>query len=124
MKGIVFVIATLLPFTVLAQEPTLHPGAPIQRRHKEHGTLRKRAIPGHTTTTLLVYHTCPRVECPGPGMIADSGTPIDIMCYTRDNTSVVNGDAGWAKMADGHWVAMSFGEFISWTSPIPYCIDS
>lgn len=82
--------------------------------------LEKRAVSGTVVVDGLRYRTCPRTSCAAIGQYA-KGTKISINCYTRTDTTVVDGDAGWAKLTNGYYVAMAFGHYISWSAPIPAC---
>ncbi|KAF8162681.1 hypothetical protein B0H34DRAFT_692535 [Crassisporium funariophilum] len=97
-----------------APEPTVYTKPLIGR------TLEKRAVPGRVEVDGLRYRTCPRTSCTAVGQYAIY-TPINIVCYTRDNTTPVNGDYGWGKLTNGYWVALAWQEYVSWTAPIPYC---
>ncbi|KAF9264520.1 hypothetical protein L218DRAFT_1076436 [Marasmius fiardii PR-910] len=114
-------LAALLPVTTLAQEPTFYSGT----RSTQHNGLEKRGISGKIATDGLRYRVCPRTssDCPAQGEFSGIGVSIDILCYSTANTTVVEEDPGWAQLTNGYWVAMAFGEYISWSSPIPYCID-
>ncbi|KAJ8092659.1 hypothetical protein PM082_006987 [Marasmius tenuissimus] len=106
----------LLPVAaVLAQEPTFYSGTPLL----EDRELDKRAITGTVLVDGLRHRTCPRTSCPAPGQYA-KGTKISIVCYTRDDTTVVEGDPGWA-LTNGNWVALAYGKYVYWDAPIPYC---
>ena len=65
--------------------PTFY--APVEIRELE-----KRDTAGVVKVDLLNYRTCPLTSCPAVGQYP-KGTQITIECYTRDNTTVVNGDA-------------------------------
>ncbi|KDR70843.1 hypothetical protein GALMADRAFT_144324 [Galerina marginata CBS 339.88] len=116
-------LASLTPALALpepapaAPEATVYSG-PVVGRDIE--LLEKRNNAGVVQTDGLRYRTCPRTSCAAIGQYA-KGTHITIKCYTRDNTTVVKGDAGWAKLTNNYWVALAFGEYVSWSGSIPYC---
>ncbi|KAF9264521.1 hypothetical protein L218DRAFT_958208 [Marasmius fiardii PR-910] len=116
MKLVTLALAALLPTVVLAQEPTFYSGTHVTREPE----LEKRVISGTVKVDGLRCRSCPRTSCPAVGQYP-IGTHISIVCYTRDNTTPINGDLGWVKLADGCWVAVAWGEYVSWSSPIPYC---
>ncbi|KAF8801968.1 hypothetical protein BYT27DRAFT_7113990 [Phlegmacium glaucopus] len=97
-----------------AAEPTFYT-PPVGRR-----TLEKRTISGTVEVNGLRHRSCPRTSCTANGQYA-RGTHIDIVCYTRTDTTVVDGDAGWAKLTNGDWVALAFGHDVSWSGGIPLC---
>ena len=55
-------------------------------------TLEKRAISGTVLVDGLRYRTCPRTSCAAIGQYP-KGTKISINCYTRKDTTVIDGDA-------------------------------
>lgn len=71
---------------VAAPEATVYT-APILGRNLE-----KRTNAGVVQVDGLRYRTCPRTSCTAIGQYA-IGTHITITCYTRTDTTVVNGDA-------------------------------
>ena len=85
MKFSALTVATLLPALALGQEPT--PISDLGARDLE-----KRDVSGTVLADGLRYRTCPRTSCAAIGQYP-SGTPIEIQCYTRDNTTVERGDA-------------------------------
>ncbi|KAF8801956.1 hypothetical protein BYT27DRAFT_6781840 [Phlegmacium glaucopus] len=98
-----------------AAEPTIYT-PPVDTR-----ALEKRAIViGTVEVDGLKHRSCPRTTCTANGQYA-IGTHISIVCFTRTDTTVVNGDAGWAKLTTGDWVALSFGQFVSWSGSILPC---
>ncbi|PPQ96871.1 hypothetical protein CVT26_006059 [Gymnopilus dilepis] len=68
-------------------EPTAYTPAIVGR-----STLERRTNSGTVEVDGLRYRTCPRTSCTAVGQYA-KGTHITIVCYTRDDTTVVNGDA-------------------------------
>ncbi|KAH9486168.1 hypothetical protein JR316_0000232 [Psilocybe cubensis] len=95
-------------------EPTVYSGP------ADDVVLDKRANSATVKVDGLRYRRCPRTSCDAVGQYA-KGTKISITCYTRQNTTVVNGDAGWGKLTNGYWVALANGQYVSWTGAIPYC---
>ncbi|PPQ94587.1 hypothetical protein CVT25_011900 [Psilocybe cyanescens] len=89
-------------------EPTVYNGAVAAR------SLEKRTNSGTVVVDGLRYRTCPKTSCTAVGQYA-KGTHITIVCYTRDGTTPVDGDAGWAKLTNGYWVALAFGHYVSWS---------
>lgn len=67
-------------------EPTVYTPAVDAR------TLEKRTNSGTVQVDGLRYRRCPRTSCDAVGQYP-IGTHITIVCYTRDNTTPVNGDA-------------------------------
>ncbi|KAF8805538.1 hypothetical protein BYT27DRAFT_7033047, partial [Phlegmacium glaucopus] len=49
------------------------------------------------------------------------GTKIGITGFTREGTTVVKGDARWARLSNGYWVALANGKYVSWSGSIPQC---
>lgn len=83
MKITVPVLA-FLTSTAFALDPTVYrdPLAAIE----------KRAIVGATVLVDgLRYRTCPKTSCTAPGQYA-KGTKIKLSCFTRTDTTTVNGD--------------------------------
>ncbi|KAL0566922.1 hypothetical protein V5O48_015076 [Marasmius crinis-equi] len=111
MKFTKLFLAALIPAIAMAQERTVYVGP----ADPEIRSLEKRAISGTVLVDGLRYRACPRTSCAAPGQYP-KGTKISIVCYTRDDTTVVNGDPGWAKLTNGYWVALSFGQYVSWSS--------
>jgi len=68
--------------------PTVFSGPPVKASEAN----RKRDNAGVVQKAKLGYHKCPRNSCQTMGSYT-KGTHITIKCYTRDHTSVVNGDA-------------------------------
>ncbi|KAF8808275.1 hypothetical protein BYT27DRAFT_7241758 [Phlegmacium glaucopus] len=97
-----------------AAEPTIYTPPDGKR------ALEKRINSGTVEVDGLKHRACPQITCTANGQYA-IGTHIDIVCYTQDDTTVVNGDPGWAKLTNGDWVALSFGQYVSWSGGIPYC---
>jgi len=55
--------------------------------------LEKRTNSGRIEVDGLKYRLCPRItECTANGQYP-IGTNVEIVCYTRDNTTPINGDA-------------------------------
>ncbi|KAI4955252.1 hypothetical protein J4E91_001110 [Alternaria rosae] len=111
------VVLALLSSAALAQEPTIARRAPAE--------MEKRAIVDATVIVDgLRYRTCPKTSCSAPGQYP-KGTKIKLSCYTRDGTTTVNGDKGWAKVSggvgNGRWVALAFGKYVDWSASISYC---
>jgi len=69
-----------------AAEPTIYTD-PVAAR-----ALEKRTNSGTVNVDALNHRKCPRTSCTSNGLYA-KGTHVDIVCYTRDNTTVVEGDA-------------------------------
>jgi len=67
--------------------PTVYSGRPVEARELE-----RRDNAGVVQVDGLRYRTCPRTSCTAVGQYA-KGTRVTIKCYTRNNTTVVNGDA-------------------------------
>lgn len=88
MKFIALALAAILPVAVLGQEPTFVGMQPQVRRDE---SLEKRSVSGTVVVDGLHYRTCPRTSCPAIGQYA-KGTHLDLICYTRDNTTPVDGD--------------------------------
>jgi len=69
-----------------AAEPTSYTD-PVAAR-----ALEKRTNSGTVKVDGLKHRTCPRTSCTANGQYAKN-THIDIVCYTRTGTTVVEGDA-------------------------------
>lgn len=83
--------ALALPEPVAAAstpEATL-PALPVIER-----SLEKRSVPATVEVDGLRYRKCPRTtsDCPAIGQYP-IGTHINLVCYTRTDTTVVDGDA-------------------------------
>ncbi|KAL1800633.1 hypothetical protein ACET3X_000975 [Alternaria dauci] len=107
-----------LTSTAFAQDPT------IARREPLNG-MEKRAVVGATVLVDgLRYRTCPRTSCSAPGQYP-KGTKIKLSCFTRTDTTTVNGDKGWAKVyggvGDGRWVALAGATYVTWDAPLSAC---
>jgi len=71
--------------------PTFYSGPPIEAREVEEDN--QGVFTGTVKADLLNYRPCPSIDnCKSVGQYR-KGTRITIECFTRDNTSVVNGDA-------------------------------
>jgi len=68
--------------------PTVYSGPPVAEARE----LERRDNAGVVQVDGLRYRTCPRTSCTAVGQYA-KGTRVTIKCYTRNNTTVVNGDA-------------------------------
>ncbi|KAF8162680.1 hypothetical protein B0H34DRAFT_794473 [Crassisporium funariophilum] len=101
-------------------EPVAAPGEPYSSASIVGRTLEKRAVSARVETDGLKYRTCPRTSCDTIGQYS-IGSAISITCYTRDRTTPINGDTGWAKLTNGYWSALSYGNYVAWSSSIPYC---
>lgn len=90
MKILVLALAALLPAGIFAQDASVtnHPDLYVV----EARDLEKRDVSGKVLVDGLRYRTCPKTSCPAPGQYA-IGTAIEIQCFTRTGTTVVNGDA-------------------------------
>lgn len=90
MKFSTFALAALLPAVALTQDAraTNHPDFPVV----EGRNLEKRYVAGKVVADGLRYRKCPRTSCTAVGQYA-AGTPIEIQCFTRTDTTVENGDA-------------------------------
>ncbi|KAF8801969.1 hypothetical protein BYT27DRAFT_7197685 [Phlegmacium glaucopus] len=81
----------LVPLIALATsvkalpEPTNYT-PPVGKR-----ALEKRTNSGTVEVDGLKYRTCPLITCTAIGQYP-IGTHTDIVCYTQDNTTVINGD--------------------------------
>ncbi|KAA8651352.1 hypothetical protein EYZ11_000938 [Aspergillus tanneri] len=133
MKFSAIALAALLPATALsvalpeaAAEPTAPsliseldpiPAAEIDLETRD---IEKRAVKGTVVTDGLRYRTCPRTSCTAVGQYA-KGTRINLVCYTRANTTPVNGDKGWGKLTNGNWVALAWGKYVTWETSLPAC---
>lgn len=107
--------AVLAPLAVTAQEPTVL-GRDVH--------IEKRAVGATVRVDGLRYRTCPKTSCAAPGQFP-IGKKISLQCYTRTGTTTVKGDKGWAKIASGtgkgNWVALAWGEYVTWNSDLPHC---
>ncbi|KAF8801952.1 hypothetical protein BYT27DRAFT_7113949 [Phlegmacium glaucopus] len=116
--SLVPLIALVLTTTSVMALPEPAPASippPSYRR-----TLEKRAIGGTVEVDGLNHRSCPRINCNANGQYA-KGKHIEMVCYTRTDTTVVNGDAGWAKLTNGDWIALSNGKNVSWSGYISLC---
>ncbi|KAG7087642.1 hypothetical protein E1B28_013590 [Marasmius oreades] len=118
MKFFTLALAALLPVAALAQEPTFYLGKSSATDTEP--ALEKRTNSGVVRTDGLRYRTCPRTSCTAIGQYAIN-TRVQLVCYTRTDTTVVNGDAGWAKLTNGYWVALASGTYVSWSGSLPHC---
>lgn len=73
-----------------ASEPTVY--TPPAEFDLDTRALEKRAITGTVMVDGLRYRICPRTNCAALGQFA-KGTKISINCYTRTDTTVIDGDA-------------------------------
>ncbi|KAF8801955.1 hypothetical protein BYT27DRAFT_7261608 [Phlegmacium glaucopus] len=117
---LIALILTTTSVTALPEPTPPKPGptfysTPVGRR-----TLEKRAIGGTVDVDGLRHRSCPRTNCTVNGRYA-KGKHIEMVCYTRTDTTVVNGDAGWAKLTNGDWVALANGKNVSWSGGLPHC---
>lgn len=78
------------------------------------------AVTGTVQVDGLKYRRCPKIACDSIGFYA-KGTRISMECYTRTDTSVINGDAAWARLTSGWWVALAGGAYVHSTDPLPHC---
>ncbi|KAA8647806.1 hypothetical protein EYZ11_010344 [Aspergillus tanneri] len=134
MKFSAIALAALLPATALsaaidAEEPhttvielprTTTVELPRTIIDVEARDIEKRAVKGTVVANGLRYRTCPRSSCTAVGQYA-KGTRINLVCYTRENTTPVNGDKGWGKLTNGNWVALAFYKYVTWDSSLPAC---
>jgi hypothetical protein len=97
MKFATFAVAALLPLTALSAPAPTQPedGAPsslaIVDRDAEVGNIEKRSVSGTVEVNGLRYRTCPRTSCGAVGQYA-KGTHLSLSCYTRVDTTTVDGD--------------------------------
>lgn len=100
MKFSLIALAALLPATAFSAAmpedaadaaPTYYTGSDIPALNLEERDLEKRAVSGYVKTDGLRYRTCPRTSCTAVGQYA-KGTKLSLVCYTRSNTTPVNGD--------------------------------
>jgi hypothetical protein len=100
MKFATFAVAALLPLAALgAPAPTTpEDAAPtnlgeisVVERGAEFENLEKRAVSGTVQVDGLHYRKCPRTSCAAVGQYA-KGHKVSLSCYTRTNTTPVNGD--------------------------------
>ncbi|KAL1991493.1 hypothetical protein VTN49DRAFT_4801 [Thermomyces lanuginosus] len=96
------------------------PSSPEPKFDTGSNTIEKRASRAVVVADGLRYRTCPRTSCTAVGQYA-RGTEVTLRCYTREGTTVVNGDAGWGKLDNGYWVALSNGDYVYWYSPLYPC---
>ncbi|CAN9127949.1 unnamed protein product [Alternaria alternata] len=107
-----------LTSTAFALDPTVAHRDPLVG-------IEKRAVVGATVLVDgLRYRTCPKTSCTAPGQYA-KGTKIKLGCFTRTDTTTVNGDKGWAKVSggvgNGRWVALAGGTYVTWDAPLSAC---
>lgn len=69
-----------------AAKPTVYGGGEAAR------SLERRTNSGTVRVDGLIYRRCPNISCDAVGQYA-IGTHITIVCFTRDGTTVVDGDA-------------------------------
>jgi hypothetical protein len=101
MKLTTFALAALLPLAALgapvAEDAAPSVGLGTRDEHAsiqadvESRTLEKRAVTGTVRVDGLRSRTCPRTSCTAVGQYA-KGAHISLSCYTRVNTTPVNGD--------------------------------
>lgn len=68
------------------------PSSPEPKFDTGSNTIEKRASRAVVVADGLRYRTCPRTSCTAVGQYA-RGTEVTLRCYTREGTTVVNGDA-------------------------------
>lgn len=91
LRGASRVLSVVTPALVLpepvpaAPEPTVYSGL------ADKSVLDKRANSATVKVDGLGYRKCPRTSCDAVGQYS-KGTKISITYYTRENTTVVNGD--------------------------------
>ncbi|KAH8762225.1 hypothetical protein F5882DRAFT_383932 [Hyaloscypha sp. PMI_1271] len=113
-------ILTLLPLLAMASPAPAPPEATAANTVEER-SLEKRSATGTVQVNGLRHRSCPRTSCTANGEYF-KGDKIKLSCFTRKDTTVVKGDAGWAKVAsNGDWVAMAFGEYITWDATLHTC---
>ncbi|KAF8812880.1 hypothetical protein BYT27DRAFT_7335346 [Phlegmacium glaucopus] len=83
---------------------------PTSSREENTGTV----IPGRVEVDGLRYRRRPNKESDVIGKYP-MGTKIDITGFTQEGTSAVKGDARWARLSNGYWVALGNGKYVSWT---------
>ncbi|KAF5857228.1 hypothetical protein ETB97_006071 [Aspergillus alliaceus] len=126
MKFSVIALAALLPATALGAAmpedaaPTVYAEPEVPAIDLGSRDLEKRAVSGTVVVDGLRYRTCPKTSCNAVGQYS-KGTKISLVCYTRSNTTPVNGDKGWGKLTNGYWVALAYGTYVTWSSPLPAC---
>ncbi|KAE8371278.1 hypothetical protein BDV26DRAFT_298927 [Aspergillus bertholletiae] len=122
-------LATLLPAAAFGAAmpgdpadaaPTLYTGPAIPALELEARDLEKRSVKGHVNVDGLRYRTCPRTSCTAVGQYS-KGTKVNLVCYTRTNTTTVKGDKGWGKLTNGYWVALANGAYVGWAGLLPPC---
>lgn len=112
MKLTTLAVAALLPFAALGAPTAPDDAAPtpglgeldivervaeldlVERAAEpdaEFGIIEKRAVTGTVKVDGLRYRTCPRTSCTAIGQYP-KGKKISLKCYTRVNTTPVNGD--------------------------------
>lgn len=110
MKFSLIALATILPATAFGAAmpedaadaaPTYYTGPEIPALNLEERGLEKRAVSGYVKTDGLRYRTCPRTTCTAVGQYA-KGTKLSLVCYTRSNTTPVNGDK-YVSLRAGRW---------------------
>lgn len=94
MKLSTVVLAALAPFAVLAhpapvEEAAAAPTLPSTSEPDNH--IQKRDVDAVVKVDGLRYRKCPRTSCTAVGQYP-KGKKIKLKCYTRDNTTPVNGD--------------------------------
>lgn len=87
----------LIPIAVLAQptspaqaSSTTHPNYP--QAVDEKGSIEKRTVGGQVLADGLHYRSCPQTACKAIGEY-EASHPLELVCYTREATTVMNGDA-------------------------------
>lgn len=90
LASVALALAVITPVSALP-EPVPAPAEPTLYTPPGGSSLEKRNTGGTVEVDGLRYRTCPRTSCPAIGQYP-IGTHVEIVCYTRDNTTPVNGD--------------------------------
>lgn len=91
IASLALALAAFTPALALP-EPAPAPAAPtVYTPSVDTRSLEKRTNDGVVQVDGLRYRRCPRTSCDAVGQYP-IGTHITIVCYTRDDTTVVDGD--------------------------------
>ncbi|GJJ06935.1 hypothetical protein Clacol_001131 [Clathrus columnatus] len=77
----------------------------------------KQSVTATVTATALLYRTCPQTSCTAVGQYSE-GTEVTIECETDSDTTTVEGDPFWARLANGYYAA---DFYLDWSGSIPAC---
>ncbi|KAF2690610.1 hypothetical protein K458DRAFT_411979 [Lentithecium fluviatile CBS 122367] len=116
MKFTPFFLTALLPLLTLAA-PAAEPDDGTDMTPAAAATLDKRSIVGTVDADALKYRRCPRTSCEAVGQYS-RGTKVTMECYTTTSTTVINGDARWAKLANGYYLSLYY---MNWAGSLPKC---